>query len=1169
MKKLLLIILLLSASFLFHSFTFAQTYNLQRGIGKINFSEPISVAVDTKGYKYVACSNGYVAKLDKDNKVQFLLNFTTHPDGIILLFLMLDSEENLWVGDRTRGRLQKFDSDGKLLLEFGSQGEKDGQFSLLGKFCFDSLGNILVVDMGKHCIQKFDKTGVFLSKFGSQGTANGKFYSPEGITIDREGNLWVTEYTNSRVQKFDKDGNFLLKFGSYGTKNGQFYQPAAIKEDADGNFWVADYNNYRLQKFDKNGKYLLKVTTYSISFGFHPLDLTIDHQGHIWTTDDTYGSIQAFNSTGQGETMFGSSKFFGDEIFAMAQSICVDIEGNTWVADMLNNRIQKFDATGKFLLSVGNMGVNNGEFEYPIDMAIDKLGNLLVTDRYNHRVQKFDKNGKFLSKFGSKGSGNGQFVEPQGIAIDMQGNIWIVDSGNYRVQKFDRDGNFLLTFGSKGSVGGDFHEPTSIVVDNQGIVWVMDLEFPSVKLFDEKGNYLYSFGGESEYGYGGFYKPSGMALDKQGYVWIADRHVIQRFAPGGRENSYISQIPLPNMRCSDLAFDQKGDLYFTSPFGAIVYTTNLPHTSIKGKVYLDKDQNCSFTNGDKPLQNAMVVANPGSYFAMTDIEGNYEILLDTGKYTVSQIIDTTSSSAIQPSCPATNVSSIITFTSKKDTTTHVDFANRGTLLPQLVSNVSLEPHRRCFISTIVISYSNTGYGDAENVKVSVKLPKYVVFKSADKPYTIDKDSNYVFTIDTLKSFHSGVIHITDSVVCIANITGLTLCAKAWITPANTYTLPPNSTWDNSDIVLTGKCIENGRVQMVIKNMGQSMADSAEFRILLDAQLAFRKNYKLAAGDSLVLKVPANGKTVRLEADQRPDHPRKSQTNLTIEGCVASSSDVVSKGFVDALPQDDIEPEVAIQCLPIVDSYDPNDKLVSPAGTTDEHYTPTTSELKYTIRFQNTGTDYAYTVVVIDTLSENLDIATLQMGAASHGYSLKVSGKGQPVLTWTFNNINLPDSTRDQKGSNGFIQFTIKPKANLPEKTQIENYADIFFDYNDPVRTNTTANVLYDVPKVIDAANQLSDSIIDKVMAAEPDALKGKLSLYPNPTQSQVWIQSVDLSVRIEQVKIYNLLGKAQNVSVSSADNQTVQINMQAKPKGMYLVHIQTNKGTSIQRVVVQ
>jgi hypothetical protein len=245
-----------------------------------------------------------------------------------------------------------------------------------------------------------------------------------------------------------------------------------------------------------------------------------------------------------------------------------------------------------------------------------------------------------------------------------------------------------------------------------------------------------------------------------------------------------------------------------------------------------------------------------------------------------------------------------------------------------------------------------------------------------------------------------------------------------------------------------------------------MADSSAYRIYLNAQLAFTRNFKLVPGDSLVLQVPANGRTVRLEADQRPDHPHKTQSNLTIEGCGTNSGGTVSKGYVSLLPQDDEEPEVAVECLPIIDSFDPNDKAVSPGGVTEAHYTPTGRALDYVVRFQNTGTDVAYRVAVVDTLSEHLDISTLQMGAVSHPYTMQVSGKGRPVLTFTFKDINLPDSTADEPRSHGRIQFSISPKDGLPEKTRVENFADIFFDYNEPVRTNTTANTLYDVPPVV-------------------------------------------------------------------------------------------------------
>ncbi|MBD0254856.1 MAG: IPT/TIG domain-containing protein [Cytophagales bacterium] len=172
---------------------------------------------------------------------------------------------------------------------------------------------------------------------------------------------------------------------------------------------------------------------------------------------------------------------------------------------------------------------------------------------------------------------------------------------------------------------------------------------------------------------------------------------------------------------------------------------------------------------------------------------------------------------------------------------------------------------------------------------------------------------------------------------------------------------------------------------------------------------------------------------------------------------------MSTGYVAQLPPDDAEPEVAEDCQPIVDSFDPNDKLVRPGGVTDQHYTPTAVPLRYTVRFQNTGTASALRVVVVDTLSEHLDMRTFERGAASHAYKLRVSGAGRPVLTFTFNNIALPDSTTDPLGSNGYVQFSIRPREGLPAKTRVENAADIVFDYNDPVRTNTVFNVLYDVP----------------------------------------------------------------------------------------------------------
>jgi hypothetical protein len=114
-------------------------------------------------------------------------------------------------------------------------------------------------------------------------------------------------------------------------------------------------------------------------------------------------------------------------------------------------------------------------------------------------------------------------------------------------------------------------------------------------------------------------------------------------------------------------------------------------------------------------------------------------------------------------------------------------------------------------------------------------------------------------------------------------------------------------------------------------------------------------------------------------------------------------------------------------------------------------------LEYLIRFQNTGTSAAHFVVIRDTISANLDAGSIRMGAASHPYTWALDGQG--FLTIRFDAINLPDSTSNLLGSQGFISFYIAQKPNLPLQTKIFNRAYIYFDYNGAVQTNRTLHTI--------------------------------------------------------------------------------------------------------------
>ena len=473
---------------------------------------------------------------------------------------------------------------------------------------------------------------------------------------------------------------------------------------------------------------------------------------------------------------------------------------------------------------------------------------------------------------------------------------------------------------------------------------------------------------------------------------------------------------------------------------------------------------------EQALPGVVVEAMPGHYFGLSDENGAYSIAVDTGRYTVQQLPSVDEPGRVVQQTCATGTS--VAFPSYDGPAGIVNFGNAVSNTSYLRVTVASDRRRRCARNHTTVLYSNTGFAAAANAQVTVALPPEVVFIAASRPHTRDARGNYVFAVGTLQPNDSGSIFITDSVVCgNPAIRGLTVCTKASITPGNTYPAPP--TWNRAAVVVQGQSQAGNQVRFVLQNpTATAMTDSLAFRIYQNSDLALTHRYRLAAGDSLVLRVPATRPVVRLEADQPAGHPTQRLASSTVEIAALGTPGQPNAAML-APPPTPPGPETAEDCQPIRDSYDPNDKQVVPTGTTAQHYTPTGVPLRYQVRFQNTGTDDAYRVVVTDTLAAGLDPRTLRVGAASHPYRLAVTGHGRPVLAFTFDNINLPPAASNATGSNGFVQFSVQPLATLPAQAAIENNADIFFDYNPPVRTNTTVNRIYDVPAAVVPAVALS------------------------------------------------------------------------------------------------
>ncbi|MEP7165684.1 MAG: hypothetical protein ABI741_13375 [Ferruginibacter sp.] len=142
-------------------------------------------------------------------------------------------------------------------------------------------------------------------------------------------------------------------------------------------------------------------------------------------------------------------------------------------------------------------------------------------------------------------------------------------------------------------------------------------------------------------------------------------------------------------------------------------------------------------------------------------------------------------------------------------------------------------------------------------------------------------------------------------------------------------------------------------------------------------------------------------------------------------------------------------------------FDPNDKqeihggFITPAELSQGDW------LNYTIRFQNTGNDTAFNIIIRDTLDAKLEWDSIELVSSSHPYLFNI--KNNKNATWTFSNIKLVDSIHNETLSHGYISYRIKPKSTLVLGDTIRNGASIYFDFNPAVATNTQLTIVRTKP----------------------------------------------------------------------------------------------------------
>ncbi|TBX69535.1 T9SS type A sorting domain-containing protein [Flavobacterium silvisoli] len=224
--------------------------------------------------------------------------------------------------------------------------------------------------------------------------------------------------------------------------------------------------------------------------------------------------------------------------------------------------------------------------------------------------------------------------------------------------------------------------------------------------------------------------------------------------------------------------------------------------------------------------------------------------------------------------------------------------------------------------------------------------------------------------------------------------------------------------------------------------------------------------------------------------------------------------------------------VSILNQKLLSSADPNDKTCI-EGTT---ITPEMvgDYVHYVIRFENTGNANAENIVVKDIIdTTKFDINSLVILSSSASFVTRITNTSK--IEFIFENIQLPF---DDANNDGYIAFKIKTKPTLVVGDTFSNSANIYFDYNFPIVTNTTETTV-------------------AALAVQDFDFGTYFKVYPIPTKQLLNLE-VKAAIGVKSISIYNMLGQMVLVVTNAQNVSTIDVS--DLKTGTYFIKMDTDKG---------
>lgn len=525
---------------------------------------------------------------------------------------------------------------------------------------------------------------------------------------------------------------------------------------------------------------------------------------------------------------------------------------------------------------------------------------------------------------------------------------------------------------------------------------------------------------------------------------------------------------------------------------------------LRGKVYRPAADDCGdYNEGDLGLAGWLVRAEGESttFFGSTDSLGNYDLQVESDVYEVSLLLKNDRWNICEPE-PFT-----VDLTTEYDTSFH-DFALQPAIdCPLLEVALSATPAIQCDTQLITISYGNSGTDIATDASIRLTLDGHLTFLSAGTQAPPNQDGQELtFTVGDLAPGAEGTIELTARVACNDVAEGQALSSEVMIFPILNCA-PINDDWDGSSIVVTSRCDMDG-VSFTINNVGTSdMTQTQSYVVVEDIVLIEQNDFLLNVDESLEVNIPlpeGDVGTYRLIAEQTEGHPGSLFPTAVVEGCQTANSSGFSTGYVAQFSDNDgdLNLDILTQEVVALEDGTPVQLKAYPRGYQDSIIIPKT-DIEYTVFFAFPDNNSFERVVIRDTLPEQLDFNSLEMGAASHPYDFVLYQGG--ILKITFDSIRIfsggGTGEADAVTRTGYATYRLSQKPNNTTGTVIRNRAAVYFDYELPVFSQEVRHVV--------GCNDLFES--DCLMTSNrnlPQAAGVNVKLSPNPVGERTTVQVI-------------------------------------------------------------